>query len=78
MTYTPEPMPAFLSEPPRIGNEISVTGKWVSSRPGRRFRKSAESQEMLAEWEDIHAGARADAGVLSTEINHAVGEERAS
>ena len=75
MTYTPEPMPAFLSEPPRIGNEISVTGKWVSSRPGRRFRKSVESQEMLAEWEDIHAGARADAGVLSTEINHAVGED---
>jgi quinol monooxygenase YgiN len=30
---------------------------------------------MLKEWEDIHAGARADAGVLSTEINHAVGED---
>ena len=30
---------------------------------------------MLAEWEDIHQGARADTGVLSTEINHAVGED---
>ena len=30
---------------------------------------------MLQEWEDIHQGARADAGVLSTEINHAVGED---
>jgi quinol monooxygenase YgiN len=30
---------------------------------------------MLNEWEDIHAGAKADAGVLSTEINHAVGED---
>jgi quinol monooxygenase YgiN len=30
---------------------------------------------MLQEWEDIHAGARADSGVLSTEINHAVGED---
>ena len=30
---------------------------------------------MLKEWEDIHAGAKADAGVLSTEINHAVGED---
>lgn len=30
---------------------------------------------MLEEWEAIHAGAKADAGVLSTEINHAVGEE---
>ena len=30
---------------------------------------------MLKEWEDIHADAKSDAGVLSTEINHAVGEE---
>lgn len=30
---------------------------------------------MLNEWEDIHSGARADIGVLSTEINHAVGED---
>jgi quinol monooxygenase YgiN len=75
MTYTPEPMPDFLSEPSRIGTEISVTGKWVPTKPGGRFRKSAESQEMLTEWEDIHGGARADAGVLSTEINHAVGED---
>jgi quinol monooxygenase YgiN len=75
MTYTPEPMPEFLSEPSRIGREISVTGKWVPSKPGGRFRTSAESTEMLAEWEDIHSGARASAGVLSTEINHAVGED---
>jgi quinol monooxygenase YgiN len=68
-------MPSFLSEPSKIGSEISVTGKWVPTTPGGRFRKSAESQEMLAEWEDIHAGARSDQGVLSTEINHAVGED---
>jgi len=30
---------------------------------------------MLKEWDDIHAGAKADPGVLSTEINHAVGED---
>ena len=30
---------------------------------------------MLQEWEDIHQGARADTGILSTEINHAVGED---
>ena len=29
----------------------------------------------MQEWEDIHAGAKADDGVLSTEINHAVGED---
>ena len=75
MTFTPEPLPDFLSEPSRIGSEISVTGKWIPSKPGGRFRSSAESTEMLAEWEDIHSGARESAGVLSTEINHAVGED---
>ncbi len=75
MSYAPEPLPAFLSVPSKIRSEISVTGKWVPSKPGGRFRKSAESTEMLAEWEDIHAGARAHDGMLSTEINHAVGED---
>lgn len=75
MTFTTEPLPPFLAEPSRIGSEISVTGKWVPTKPAGRFRKSEESREMLSEWEDIHAAARADAGVLSTEINHAVGED---
>ncbi|MDJ0498206.1 MAG: hypothetical protein QNJ89_10270 [Acidimicrobiia bacterium] len=70
-----EPLPPHLAEPSRIGNEISITGKWVPTTPGGLFRKSAESKEMLQEWEDIHLGARADVGVLSTEINHAVGED---
>ena len=70
-----EPVPPFLAEEPGIGSEISITGKWVPSKPGGRFRKTAESQDMLQEWEDIHTGARASAGVLSTEINHAVGED---
>ncbi|MDH3293951.1 MAG: hypothetical protein OER95_06470 [Acidimicrobiia bacterium] len=75
MPFTPEPLPPHLTEPSRIGTEISVTGKWVPSRPGGRFRKTEESKEMLSECEDIHIGARAAAGVLSTEINHAVGED---
>ena len=74
MTFT-EPLPSFLTEPSRIGHEISVTGKWVPSRPGGRFRASGDSQEMLKEWEDIHHGARSDDGVPTTEINHAVGED---
>jgi len=69
------PLAPHLAEPTRIGDEISITGKWVPSKPGSRFRTSEESREMLKEWEDIHQGARADAGVLSTEINHAVGED---
>ena len=75
MTRTTQPLPDFLAEASKIGDEISVTGKWVPTKPGGRFRSSAESKEMLKEWEDIHAGARADDGVLSTEINHAVGED---
>ena len=75
MTHPNEPLPSYLAEPSRIGDEISVTGKWVPSAKGGLFRKSPESKEMLTEWEDIHAGARASAGILSTEINHAVGED---
>ncbi|NNC90941.1 MAG: hypothetical protein HKN80_00475 [Acidimicrobiia bacterium] len=75
MTPPTEPLAPFLAEPSRIGEEISVTGKWVPTEPGGRFRKSAESREMLQEWEDIHADAKGDPGVLFTEINHAVGED---
>jgi quinol monooxygenase YgiN len=75
MTQPVEPLPPFLAEPSRLGQEISVTGKWIPTKQGGLFRKSAESKEMLKEWEDIHAGAKGDAGVLSTEINHAVGED---
>ncbi len=75
MTQRTEALPPHLAEPSRIGQEISITGKWVPTKPGGLFRKSAESREMLQEWEDIHGGARSDSGVLSTEINHAVGED---
>lgn len=75
MTNATGPLPAFLAEPSRIGTEISVTGKWTPIKQGGRFRTTPESTEMLAEWEDIHGGARANQGVLATEINHAVGED---
>jgi quinol monooxygenase YgiN len=70
-----EPLAEHLTVPTRLGSEISITGKWVPKHPGRRFRASGDSKEMLQEWEDIHTAARSSAGVLSTEINHAVGEE---
>ena len=73
MTQPIEPPAPHLAEPSRIGREISVTGKWAPAIRGGLFRKSGESQAMLKEWQDIHAGARGDSGVLSTEINHAVG-----
>ncbi len=70
-----EPLPAFLADPSRIGTEISVTGKWVPTNPSGRFRASDESRQLLAEWEDVHADARSNPGLRSTEINHAVGED---
>lgn len=75
MTQYNEPLPPHLAEPTKLGQEISITGKWVPTKKGGLFRKSAESKEMLKEWEDIHADAKANSGILSTEINHAVGEE---
>ncbi len=75
MSQPKEALPSFLAEPSKIGQEISITGKWVPTKKGGLFRKSAESKEMLKEWEDIHIGAKNDLGVLSTEINHAVGED---
>jgi quinol monooxygenase YgiN len=75
MTQHTEPLPDYLAEPSRLGSEISVTGKWIPTKQGGRFRTTDESKEMLTEWEDIHAAAKRDPGVLSTEINHAVGED---
>ena len=75
MIQPKEPLPPFLAEPTKLGNEISITGKWIPTKKGGLFRKSAESKEMLTEWEDIHVGAIGNSGMLSTEINHAVGED---
>lgn len=70
-----EPLPSFLAEPTKLGQEISITGKWIPTNKSGLFSKSTESKEMLKEWEDIHVGAKSHAGMLSTEINHAVGED---
>ena len=75
MIPSKEVLPEFLSEPTQIGEEISITGKWIPSKKGGLFRKSEESREMLKEWEDIHSEAKAHDGILSTEINHALGQE---
>jgi quinol monooxygenase YgiN len=75
MEQQKEPMPDFLAKPTKLGQEISITGKWIPTKKGGLFRKSAESKEMLKEWEDIHLGAKNHEGMLSTEINHAVGQD---
>jgi len=75
MIQSKENMPQFLTEPSKLGQEISITGKWIPSKKGGLFRKSAESKAMLQEWENIHKDAKAHPGMLSTEINHAVGED---
>ena len=75
MIQSKELLPPILAKSSKLGQEISITGKWIPSKKGGLFRKSAESKEMLKEWEDIHVGAKGHAGVLSTEINHAIGED---
>lgn len=75
MIQIKEELPKFLNEPTKIGNEISITGKWIPTKKGGLFRKSEESKEMLKEWEDIHAEAKEHDGMLSTEINHAIGQD---
>ena len=53
MIHHKETLPTFLSEPTKLGSEISVTGKWIPKKKSRLFRKSTELNEMLEEWEDI-------------------------
>ncbi|MCE7995169.1 MAG: hypothetical protein HEP71_24535 [Roseivirga sp.] len=64
-----------MKTPIQTGDEISITGKWIPKTKGGIFRKSVDSQEMLQEWEDIHSDARDHEGMLSTEINHAIGQD---
>lgn len=68
-------LPSFMKDPILIEEEISVTGKWIPRTKGGFFRKSEESREMLQEWEDIHIEAKNHNGMLSTEINHAIGQD---
>jgi len=75
MTQFKEPLAPFLSTKTKIGSEISITGKWIPTKKGGLFRKSAEAKEMIKEWEDIHKKAREHKGMLSTEINHAIGQD---
>ena len=75
MTTNTEALASFLVEPTKLGQEVSMTGKWISKKKGGLFRQSAETKEMLKVLEDIHHSAKDYAGILSTEINHVVGEE---
>ena len=70
-----EPLPDFLSKGTQIGNEISVTGKWVATQKSGFFRKSTEYKEMLKEWDSIHQEAKMHQGMLSTEIDPAIGQD---
>lgn len=70
-----EPLAKHLEVPTKLADEISITGKWIPARKGGIFKKSPDSKEMLKEWEDIHTEAKAHNGMLSTEVNHAVGQD---
>ena len=75
MTQFKEPLPSYLKEDVPTGTEISITGKWVATQKSNFFRKSSEYKEMLKEWDDIHQEAKQHEGMLSTEINPAIGQD---
>ena len=75
MSSIVHPLPSHLTTPTKLNTEISITGKWVPLVSGNLFRQSSETKELLKEWEAIHISAKASQGVLSTELNHAIGEE---
>lgn len=75
MTPPQIPLPHFLAEPSRLGQEISITGKWTSTKKRGLFSRSPQPNEMHKAWEAIQASAKTDPGVLSLEINNAVGED---
>ncbi|MDC1068942.1 hypothetical protein OAQ99_07265 [Candidatus Kapabacteria bacterium] len=65
----------IIDNPSKNGSEISITGKWIPKKKGILFLKSEDSKELISEWNDIHNEAKAHPGVLSTEINHAIGKD---
>jgi quinol monooxygenase YgiN len=75
MTNIKETLPEFLLEETKIGSEISITGKWVATKKSGFFRKSTEYKEMLKEWDSIHLEAKMHEGMLSTEIDPAIGQD---
>jgi hypothetical protein len=70
-----EPLPSHLTKETKIGTEISITGKWVATQKSSFFRKSTEYNEMLKEWDGIHMEARQHEGMMSTEIDPAIGQD---
>ena len=75
MTYQQEALPAHMTDSSKLGEEISITGKWKPTKKSSLFGKSAESKQMVKALEEIHTKTKNQSGVLSTEINHAVGED---
>ncbi len=75
MTHPREPLPPFFEGPSALGPQISVTGKWIPTKPGGLFGKSAESRAMRKAWEDIRAGGQGVPEVRSTEINDGVDQD---
>jgi quinol monooxygenase YgiN len=70
-----EPVPDFLSTPSKIREEVSITGKWIPKDKGGLLRKSKDAVNMIKELEHIHNHAKETTGILSSQINLAVGEE---
>lgn len=75
MTETENKKESIINNGSKIGTEISITGKWVPKKSGFLFMKSNDSKELINEWNEIHAAASEFEGILSTEVNSAIGED---
>lgn len=75
MTEAQIALPEHMTTQSKLGSEISITGKWIPTKKGGLFRKSDESKQMIQEWQDIFNDAKGHEGILSTEVNHAVGQD---
>ena len=42
-----EELPVHMQQPTKLGEEISITGKWVPTKKSGLFRKSAESKDRV-------------------------------
>ncbi len=73
MTTKTAEMPEFLAEPSRLGDEISVTGKWIPKRSGWPLRRSPDLKPMIEAVDALQRAAESDDGVLLSEVNRSVG-----
>jgi len=75
MTFTPQPLPPHLSESPKLGSEVSLTGKWIPKRQKRLFGSSPDSVPMRQALNELKNIGQSNQSVLTFELNDVVGAD---